>query len=100
MILTEESFQQELDSNNVIIVDFWAEWCSPCKKISPILDEISSEYNAIIGKINIDDYPKIAEKYNVTSIPTMMVFEKGVPVKTIIGAQPKHKLVKEFEGWL
>lgn len=100
MILTEESFQQDLDNNNVIIVDFWAEWCTPCKKVSPILDEISSEYNSIIGKINIDDYPKIAEKYNVSSIPTMIVFEKGVPVKTVIGAQPKHKLVQEFEGWL
>lgn len=100
MNLTEESFQKEIDSNDVIIIDFWADWCNPCKKVSPILDEISSEYNVMLGKINIDDFPKVAEKYDVFSIPTMIVFEKGVPVKTVIGAQPKHKLVQEFEGWL
>jgi thioredoxin 1 len=100
MILTEESFSQSVASKNIMIVDFWAEWCGPCKKLSPILDEISSEYNIEIGKVNIDDYPELASKYNISSIPAIIVFEKGIPVKNIVGAQPKHKMIKELEGWL
>jgi thioredoxin 1 len=100
MILTEESFSQQVTSKNIMIVDFWAEWCGPCRRLSPILDEISSEYNIEIGKVNIDDYPELASKYNISSIPAIIVFEKGVPVKNIVGAQPKHKMIKELEGWL
>jgi thioredoxin 1 len=100
MILTEESFSQSVASKNIMIVDFWAEWCGPCKRLSPILDEISSEYNIEIGKVNIDDYPELASKYNISSIPAIIVFEKGIPVKNIVGAQPKHKMIKELEGWL
>jgi thioredoxin 1 len=100
MILTEESFSQSVASKNIMIVDFWAEWCGPCRRLSPILDEISSEYNIEIGKVNIDDYPELASKYNISSIPAIIVFEKGIPVKNIVGAQPKHKMIKELEGWL
>jgi thioredoxin 1 len=100
MILTEELFDQEVLDKNIVIVDFWAPWCGPCKRLSPILDEISLEYNVAIKKLNIDDYPEVASKYNISSIPAVVVFENGIPVKNIIGAQPKHKMVQELEGWL
>lgn len=100
MNLTDESFDKALDDNKIIIVDFWAEWCGPCRMVSPILDEIQKEYQVPIAKLNIDDYPQFADKYQIRSIPAMVVFENAVPVKTVIGARPKHVLVKEFEGWI
>ncbi len=100
MILTDEVFDQEVLDKNIVVVDFWAPWCGPCEKLSPILDEISLEYNVAIKKLNIDDYPEVASKYNISSIPSVIVFENGIPVKNIIGAHPKHKMVKELEGWL
>lgn len=100
MNLTSETFSKALEDNTILIVDFWADWCGPCLKVAPILDEISSEYNAKIVKVHVDENPEISSKYEVSSIPTIMVFENGIPVKKIIGAQPKHKMVKELEGWL
>lgn len=100
MNLTSETFSKALEDNTVLIVDFWADWCGPCLKVAPILDEISSEYNIEIAKVHVDENPETSSKYEVSSIPTIMVFENGIPVKKIIGAQPKHKLVKELEGWL
>jgi thioredoxin 1 len=100
MNLTTETFTKALESNNILIVDFWADWCGPCLKVAPILDEISSEYNATIVKVHVDENPELSSKYKVSSIPTIMVFEKGIPVKKLVGAYPKHKLVKELEGWI
>lgn len=100
MDLTKETFDKALNDNNVIIVDFWAEWCGPCRMVAPVLEEIQDEYKVTVGKLNIDDHPELADKYQIRSIPAMIVFEKGIPVKTVIGARPKHVLVKEFEGWI
>lgn len=100
MNLNSETFSKALQDNKVIIIDFWADWCGPCKKVAPILDEIQAEYNIPIGKVHVDEEISLASKYDISTIPTLMVFENGIPVKTVIGAQPKHKLVKEFEGWL
>ena len=100
MNLTSETFSKALGDNDILIVDFWADWCGPCNKVAPILDEISSEYNTTILKVHVDENPELSSKYEVSSIPTIMVFEKGVQVKKIIGAQPKHKMIKELEGWL
>ena len=85
MILTDEVFDQEVLDKNIVVVDFWAPWCGPCERLSPILDEISLEYNVAIKKLNIDDYPEVASKYNISSIPSVVVFENGIPVKNIIG---------------
>jgi thioredoxin 1 len=100
MNLTSETFSKALDENAVLIVDFWAEWCGPCRMVAPVLDEIQKEYQVPIAKLNIDEHPELADKYQIRSIPAMIVFENGVPVKTVIGARPKHILVKEFEEWI
>lgn len=100
MILTDDNFEEAIKSNGLILVDFWAEWCGPCKKVSPILDEISEEHGILVGKLNIDENVKKTQEYSVQTIPTMVLFEDGIPVKTIIGAKPKHVMLKELEQWI
>jgi thioredoxin 1 len=100
MILTDQNFNQGVESNKTILVDFWAEWCGPCKMLSPILDEISNEYGLPVGKLNVDENPEKAQEYSVQSIPTMVLFRNGKPVHTVLGAMPKHKLMKELAEWL
>jgi thioredoxin 1 len=99
MILTDENFEEVIKSNGLVLVDFWAEWCGPCKKVSPILDEISEEHGILVGKLNIDENPVKTVEYSVSSIPTMVLFEDGVVIKTIIGAKPKHKMLEELSEW-
>jgi thioredoxin 1 len=100
MILTDQNFNQEVGSNETILIDFWAEWCGPCKKVSPILDEISNDTGLLVGKLNIDENPEKTLEYSVQSIPTMVLFRNGKPVHTVLGAMPKHKLLKELAEWL
>lgn len=100
MILTDDNFEEAIKSNGLILVDFWADWCGPCKKVSPILDEISEEHGILVGKLNIDENVKKTQEYSVQTIPTMVLFEDGIPVKTIIGAKPKHVMLKELEQWI
>lgn len=100
MNLTKENFDSSLQDSPLMIVDFWAEWCGPCKKLSPILDELKEEYNLPIAKVNVDDYPELSERYGIRTIPTVLVFENSVIVKEVVGARPKHILLKEFEQWL
>lgn len=98
--VNDSDFEAVLKSHNLILIDFWAEWCRPCKIFSPILDEISEEYGIWVGKINVDDNPIKSVEYEVASIPTVILFKNGKPVKRIIGAKPKHSLVKELKEWL
>ena len=100
MIVTDTSFNEAVSTNYLVLVDFWAEWCGPCKKLSPILDEISNETGLLVGKLNVDENPEKMQEYSVHSIPTMVLFKSGQPVKTIIGAKPKHLLLKELEEWI
>jgi len=100
MYITDDSFDLVIKHNPLILIDFWAEWCGPCKMLSPILDEISNEHGLLVGKLNVDENPAKMEEYSVSSIPTMVLFKSGQPVKTIIGAKPKHLLLKELEEWL
>jgi thioredoxin 1 len=100
LIVTDESFDRVLDAHNLILIDFWAPWCGPCKKISPILDEISNERGLWVGKLNIDENPVKSDEYSVISIPTMILFKSGDPVKTIIGAKPKHVILEELSEWI
>jgi thioredoxin 1 len=100
MIVTDNTFEEVINSHKTILVDFWAEWCGPCKKISPILDEISEETNLWVGKLNVDENPIKTAEYAVSSIPTMVLFKDGKPVKTITGAKPKHIMIKELSEWI
>ena len=101
--VTDATFDQEVINNEkTVLVDFWAEWCGPCRAVSPILDQIASE-NADkidIVKLNVDDFPALAAKYQITSIPAMKVFQKGEVVKTVIGAKPKVALVADLASYL
>jgi thioredoxin 1 len=100
LIVTDESFDEVVSINDLVLIDFWAEWCGPCKKLSPILDEISNDTGLLVGKLNIDENPLKMEEYSVHSIPTMVLFKSGQPVKTITGAKPKHLLLKELSEWI
>jgi thioredoxin len=100
MIVTDQSFDNEIKSHNLIMIDFWAPWCGPCKKVSPILDEISDEHGLWVGKLNVDENPLKSTEYSVSSIPTMVLFKNGQPVHSIIGAKPKHVILKEISKWL
>ena len=90
MIVTDQDFDNIIKTHKLILIDFWAEWCGPCRRISPILDEISEERGLWVGKLNIDENPIKTAEYSVTSIPYMVLFKSGEPVKTITGAKPKH----------
>ncbi|MEA9985378.1 MULTISPECIES: thioredoxin [Subtercola] len=101
--VTDASFEADvLNSDETILVDFWAEWCGPCRAVSPILDQIAAEHSDKIKivKLNVDDNPQIAAKYQITSIPAMKVYRGGEVVKTIIGAKPKAALEHDLADYL
>jgi len=101
--VTDATFADEvLQADGPVLVDFWAEWCGPCKMVSPVLDEIAGEYpdKITVAKVNIDENPGIARDYQIMSIPTMSVFQKGQVVKSIGGARPKAAILKELSDYI
>jgi thioredoxin 1 len=101
--LTDDVFDSAIaTSKTPILVDFWAEWCGPCKQLSPILDDVSKELGeqVTIAKVNIDDNPESPQKYGVRGIPTLILFKDGKPVATKVGAMPKGQLVEWLKSQL
>tara|TARA_Y100001970_G_C14211397_1_gene847167 strand:- start:411 stop:731 length:321 start_codon:yes stop_codon:yes gene_type:complete len=99
--ITESSFEQDvIKSEKPVLVDYWAEWCGPCKQIGPALEEISNEMSEkiIVSKLNIDENPQVASKYGVKGIPTLMLFNNGEIISTKVGALPKSKIVEWIDS--
>ncbi len=100
---TDSNFEEEvLKSEHPVLVDFWAEWCGPCRMIGPVVEEMADEYagKAKIGKVNVDHNPEVSVKYGIRSIPALMIFKDGQVVDQIIGAVPKTHLTKQLEAQL
>ncbi len=100
--LTDATFDEQIGAaSGAVVVDFWAEWCGPCKMIAPILDEIAAENAGVtIAKLNIDENLDITRRFDVMSIPTLIVFKDGQAVKRLVGAKPKGALVQELAEFL
>ncbi len=94
--INEASFDKVIGQDGPVVVDFWAPWCGPCKMLGPVLEEVEKEAagKAVIAKVNVDDEENLAAKYNVSSIPTMIVFKKGVSVERTVGFMPKEKILE------
>jgi thioredoxin 1 len=100
--VSDASFAADvLQSDKPVIVDFWAEWCGPCRMVGPILEEIASENDSIVvAKLNVDENPQTSASYGITSIPTLNVYQGGEVVKSIIGAKPKAALLADLAPYL
>jgi len=102
-VVTEASFTADvLQSDKPVLVDFWAEWCGPCRMVAPVLEEIAGEHadKITVAKLNVDENPQIAASYGVVSIPTLNVYQGGQVVKQIVGAKPKQALLKDLAEFL
>jgi len=101
--LTDSTFDEEIGAaSEAVVVDFWAEWCGPCKMIAPILEEIAGEQvgKVKIAKLNVDDNPDVARRFEVMSIPTLIVFKDGQPVRRMVGAKGKGQLLQELSEYI
>lgn len=101
--VTDDTFQKEvLESSTPVIVDFWATWCAPCRKIAPIMDDFANEFNGKLKvcKVDVDNNQRIAMNYGIRSIPTVMIFKNGQAVDTIVGAVPKDFLVERVSKYI
>ena len=101
--VTDSTFDTDvLQADKPVLVDFWAEWCGPCRQVAPVLEEIANEHadKLTIAKLNIDENPETARNYRVMSIPTMAVFKGGELVKTIVGARPKAAILRELTDYV
>lgn len=99
--LTDTNFQEKvLDSDKLSVIDFWAEWCGPCRAIGPVIEELAKEYDGSvnIGKVNVDHNPQISMNYGITSIPAILFIKGGKVVDKLVGAQPKGNFVKKIES--
>ena len=100
--ITDATFDKVIGENEVVLVDFWAEWCGPCRMVGPVVDELAEEYNGriFIGKVDVDNNPETSSKYGIRSIPTLLFFKKGEVVDKQIGAAPKKALANKISEYI
>lgn len=103
VLLNDSNFEQEVINSDVpVLVDFWAEWCAPCRLIAPLVEQLAEEYQGKlkVGKLDVDNNPQVSMKYSIRSIPTLLIFKNGEPVEQIIGAVPKQTIVEKLAPYL
>ena len=102
LTLTDATFQQVVAGSRPVLVDFWAAWCGPCRMVAPHVEKLAQEFagRAVVGKLNVDENPVTAQRFNVMSIPTLLIFKNGAVVDTIVGAQPLPVLQQRLSRWV
>ncbi|MBE8538779.1 thioredoxin [Geoglobus acetivorans] len=96
--LTEKEFDEEINKDKLVVVDFWAEWCMPCRMLTPVLEKLEKEYDSVeFAKLNTDEYPNVAMRFGIFSIPTVMMFYKGEMINSFVGAMPESVVRREVE---
>jgi thioredoxin 1 len=100
--LTDATFLYELSRHPVMVVDFWAAWCGPCKMVAPVIEELADQYagKVAFGKLNVDENPQVSQSFGVQSIPTILVFKNGRPVDGVVGAVPKSQIESKFVAYI
>lgn len=102
MNITDSTFKETIANNQVVVVDFWAEWCGPCKALSPIIEELEQEYDgkAIVGKLDVEENPDVCEEFGIRNIPTILIFKDGEIADKIVGATKKDSLKASIDKLL
>jgi thioredoxin 1 len=102
LILTDSNFLATITANELVVVDFWAPWCGPCRMVSPVIEQLAAEYagNVVFGKVNVDENQRVSGSFGIKSIPTLVVFHRGQAVETIVGACPKPQIEAVFRRYM